>query len=141
MHTDELSSLLTRFEGRRIDFKEAVSTSLYRLLSAFANTAGGVAVVGIRDRDHAVVGLDLGNNAVKKLTDSIATRLGIHPIIEVHEIGGKAIVTIAVEQSRVPVASDGRYTRVVTQPARCSPMNSGSISAGIEWDSVTGHLV
>jgi len=140
MHTDELSSLLTHFEGRRIDFKEAVSTSLYRLLSAFANTAGGVAVVGIRDRDHAVVGLDLGNNAIKKLTDSIATRLGIHPIIEIHEIGGRSVVTIAVEQSRVPVASDGRYyTRVGDTTREMLPDELREyFQRSIEWDNVTG---
>ena len=60
---DELSTLLARYEGRRVDFKEEVSVSLYRLLSAFANTAGGVAIIGVRDSDHAVVGLDLRNNA------------------------------------------------------------------------------
>ena len=110
---DELSTLLARFEGLRVDFKEEVSVSLYRLLSAFANTAGGVAVIGVRDSDHAVVGLDLRNNAVKKLTDSVTARLGIHPVIEIHEVGGKSVVTVAIGRSRVPVAFDGRYyTRV-----------------------------
>jgi len=139
-HTDELSSLLTRFEGRRIDFKEEVSTSLYRLLSAFANTAGGVAVIGVRDQDHVVVGLDLRNNTVKKLADSITSRLGIHPVIEIHELEGKSIVTVAVERNRVPVAFDGRYyTRIGDTTREMLPDELREyFQQSIEWDSVTG---
>jgi len=137
---DELSSLLARFEGRRIDFKEEVSTSLYRLLSAFANTAGGVAVIGVRDGDHAVVGLDLRNNAVKKLTDSVTARLGIHPVIEIHEVDGKSIVTIAVERSRVPVAFDGRYYTPVGDTTREMLPDElrEYFQQSIEWDGITG---
>ena len=87
---DDLPALLARFEGRRIDFKEEVSSNLYKLLSAFANTTGGTVILGVRDRDHAVTGIDLRNNTIKVLADSITTRLGIHPIIETHEIDGKA---------------------------------------------------
>ena len=137
---DDLSSLLTRFEGRRIDFKEEVSTNLYRLLSAFANTAGGIAVIGVRDHEHAVVGVDLRNNAVKKLADSITTRLGIHPVIEIREIEGKSVVTVAVERSRVPVACDGRYyTRVGDTTREMLPDElRGFFQQSIEWDSVAG---
>jgi len=137
---DELSSLLARFEGRRIDFKEEVSTSLYRLLSAFANTAGGVAVIGVRDGDHAVVGIDLRNNAVKKLTDSVTARLGIHPVIEIHEVDGKSIVTIAVERSRVPVAFDGRYYTPVGDTTREMLPDElrEYFQQSIEWDGITG---
>jgi len=137
---DDLSSLLTRFEGRRIDFKEEVSTNLYRLLSAFANTAGGIAVIGVRDHEHAVVGVELRNNAVKKLADSITTRLGIHPVIEIREIEGKSVVTVAVERSRVPVACDGRYyTRVGDTTREMLPDElRGFFQQSIEWDSVAG---
>ncbi len=137
---DELSALLTRFEGRRVDFKEEVSVSLYRLLSAFANTAGGVAVIGVRDGDHAVVGLDLRNNAVKKLTDSVTARLGIHPVIEIHEVEGKGVVTVAIERSRVPVAFDGRYyTRVGDTTREMFPDELREyFQQSIEWDGITG---
>jgi len=137
---DDLYSLLGRFEGRRIDFKEEVSTNLYRLLSAFANTAGGIAVIGIRDHDHAVVGVDLRNNAVKKLADSITTRLGMHPVIEIREIEGKSVVTVAVERSRVPVACDGRYyTRIGDTTREMLPDElRGFFQQSIEWDSVAG---
>jgi ATP-dependent DNA helicase RecG len=139
-HVDDLYSLLARFEGRRIDFKEEVSTNLYRLLSAFANTAGGIAVIGIRDHDHAVVGVDLRNNAVKKLADSITTRLGIHPVIEICVIEGKSVITVAVERSRVPVACDGRYyTRIGDTTREMLPDElRGFFQQSIEWDSVVG---
>ncbi len=140
MRVDDLYSLLARFEGRQIDFKEDVSASLYRLLSAFANTAGGAAVIGIRDHDHAVIGLDLRNNAVKKLADSITTRLGVHPVIDIHEIEGKSIVIVTVERSRVPVAFDGRYyARVGDTTREMLPDELREyFQQSIEWDSVTG---
>lgn len=137
---DELSALLARYEGRRVDFKEEVSVSLYRLLSAFANTAGGVAVIGVRDSDHAVVGLDLRNNAVKKLTDSVTARLGIHPVIEIHEVGGKSVVTVTIGRSRVPVAFDGRYyTRVGDTTREMFPDELREyFQRSIEWDGIVG---
>lgn len=137
---DDLPALLARFEGRRIDFKEEVSSNLYKLLSAFANTAGGTVILGVRDRDHAVTGIDLRNNTIKVLADSITTRLGIHPIIETHEIDGKHVLTIFVEQGRVPVAYDGRYyTRVGDTTREMFPDELREyFQQSIEWDGITG---
>ncbi|WP_298665986.1 ATP-binding protein [uncultured Methanofollis sp.] len=138
--TDNLASLLACFEGRRIDFKEEVSDTFYKLLSAFANTSGGTAVIGVRDSDHAVTGIDLRNNAQKKLADSISSRLGIHPVIETHEVEGKNILAVTVEQSRTPVACDGRYyTRVGDTTREMLPDELRVFfQESIEWDSVTG---
>jgi len=138
--TADLASLLARYEGRRIDFKEEVSGTFYKLLSAFANTAGGTAVLGVRDSDHAVTGIDLRNNAQKKLADSISSRLGIHPVIETQEIDGKNILIVTVEQSRTPVAYDGRYyTRVGDTTREMLPDElRGFFQESIEWDSVLG---
>ncbi|EJG08163.1 hypothetical protein Metli_2222 [Methanofollis liminatans DSM 4140] len=47
--TADLSSLLARYEGRRIDFKEEVSSTFYKLLSAFANTAGVSATTALKE--------------------------------------------------------------------------------------------
>ena len=137
---DDLPTLLARYEGRRIDFKEEVSSNLYKLLSAFANTTGGTVILGVRDRDHAVTGIDLRNNAIKVLADSITTRLGIHPVIDIHEIDGKHILTIAVEQGRAPVAYDGRYyTRVGDTTREMLPDELREyFQQSIEWDSITG---
>ncbi len=137
---DELQALLARFEGRRIDFKEEVSSNLYKLLSAFANTAGGTVILGVRDRDHAVTGIDLRNNTIKVLADSITARLSIHPIIEIHKIDGKHVLTVAVEQGRVPVAYDGRYyTRVGDTTREMFPDELREyFQQSIEWDGTTG---
>lgn len=110
-----------------------MSETFYKLLSAFANTAGGTAVLGVRDSD-------LRNNAQKKLADSITSRLGIHPVIETHEVDDKNILTVTVEQSRTPVACDGRYyTRVGDTTREMLPDElRGFFQESIEWDSVTG---
>jgi ATP-dependent DNA helicase RecG len=138
---DDLPALLARYEGRRIDFKEEVSSNLYKLLSAFANTTGGTVILGVRDRDQAVTGIDLRNNTIKVLADSITTRVGIHPIIETHEIDGKHVLTIFVEQGRVPVAYDGRYyTRVGDTTREMFPDELREyFQQSIEWDGIAGH--
>lgn len=117
-----------------------MSDTFYKLLSAFANTSGGTAVIGVRDSDHAVTGIDLRNNAQKKLADSISSRLGIHPVIETREVEGKNILVVTVEQSHTPVACDGRYyTRVGDTTREMLPDELRVFfQESIEWDSVTG---
>ncbi|WP_214041538.1 ATP-binding protein [Methanoculleus sp.] len=137
---DNLAHILAQYEGRRIDFKEEVSNSFYKLLSAFANTAGGTVVLGIRDTDRTVVGFDLRNNALKKLSDSISTRLGIHPVIETHEIEGRTVLTVIVGRGCAPVAYDGRYyTRVGDTTREMFPDELREyFQQSIEWDGITG---
>jgi hypothetical protein len=53
-----LDEFLSRHEGRHLDFKETVSEPFFKLLSAFSNTEGGFAVLGVNDKTRRVTGFD-----------------------------------------------------------------------------------
>ena len=54
-----VESLLARSEGKTLEFKENCRPlgRIVRTAVAFANTAGGTLVLGVRDRTREVVGL------------------------------------------------------------------------------------
>ena len=55
----ELDDLLTRPEGKTLEFKRDFSSPdrIIRTLVAFANTAGGTVLVGVEDKTRNVVGV------------------------------------------------------------------------------------
>ncbi len=55
----DLIALLQRREGKTLEYKRDLSTpdGLLRTLVAFANTAGGVLVVGVEDGTRRVIGI------------------------------------------------------------------------------------
>ena len=56
----KLEELLMRPEGKTLEFKQNLSSpkNILKTLTAFANTAGGVLLIGIEDDSRAVRGVD-----------------------------------------------------------------------------------
>ena len=54
-----LEELLTKEEGKKLDFKENTKSlqKIVQTIVAFANTAGGTLVIGIKDKTKDVIGL------------------------------------------------------------------------------------
>ena len=52
-------NLLKQSEGKTLEFKRDLSspTNILRTIIAFANTAGGVLIIGVEDVTHYVVGI------------------------------------------------------------------------------------
>jgi hypothetical protein len=77
----DLLDALRRPEGKTLEFKRDISSpeGLLRTVVAFANTAGGVVLVGVEDRSRHVRGVadpfDLEERIASLITDSIAPRL------------------------------------------------------------------
>lgn len=77
----DLLDALRRPEGKTLEFKRDMSSpeGLLRTVVAFANTAGGVVLVGVEDRSRHVRGVadpfDLEERIASLITDSIAPRL------------------------------------------------------------------
>lgn len=82
MNVSELSFLIDRGEGQRVEFKESLSgvSSLARELVDFANDAGGLIVFGVRDSGE-VVGFPRFSNKLKSVIQGIAR--GCDPSIDV----------------------------------------------------------
>ena len=68
-----LTELLVQDEGKTLEFKENCrpSQKILQTVVAFANTAGGTLVLGVRDRSKEVVGLSDPLNPTTILVRSI----------------------------------------------------------------------
>jgi ATP-dependent DNA helicase RecG len=55
-----IEELLRRGEGKTLEFKRDLSSprNILKTLTAFANTAGGVLLIGVDDETRAVFGID-----------------------------------------------------------------------------------
>jgi ATP-dependent DNA helicase RecG len=132
-----LDQLLSEIETRELEFKEKPNPALFKTLSAFANTNGGVVFVGVSDKKE-ITGYRCSNADLKELSDTIVNKLAIHPVIEPVKCDGKTILRIDVKKSKMPVAYEGRYyTRVgnTTRLMDTEELKEFLIS-GIEWDSL-----
>ncbi len=95
----KFAHLLQSQEGKRLEFKRDISSpaNLMKTLVAFANTAGGIMLIGIED-DHTVIGipenpLDEEERLSSMIADSIAPRL----IPNIELIPHKKLTLIAIE--------------------------------------------
>lgn len=75
----DLSGLIRNPEGKTLEFKRDLSSALHvlRTACAFANTAGGLIVIGIEDRTGTVLGIPEPFDAEERLASIVAD--GISP--------------------------------------------------------------
>ena len=98
-----IEDLLTRAEGKTLEFKQDVSAArnILRTVTAFANTAGGVVLIGVADDSRAVLGVENPRDEEERLcnliSDSIAPRLA--PNVQVANWKGRALLLIEVYPS------------------------------------------
>ena len=77
----KITELLRRTEGKNLEFKRDLSSpaGFLRTVVAFANTTGGVILIGVEDRTRHIRGvtepLDLEERVVNLVSDSIKPRL------------------------------------------------------------------
>jgi predicted HTH transcriptional regulator len=119
----DLVALLTRREGKTLEFKRDLSSpdGVLKTLVAFANTAGGTLLVGVEDRTVNVRGvsdaLDVEERIANIVSDSIAPRL--LPEIEILPWRRTQVIAIQVHPSasrphylKREGAESGTYVRV-----------------------------
>lgn len=92
-------------EGRTIEFKRDLSSMkpILKTLVAFANTAGGILLIG-KDNDGTIVGVNNVFEAEEKLANAIADSIypSLMPEIETTSLEGKALIVIRVAHWRGP---------------------------------------
>ncbi|MFH1832066.1 MAG: helix-turn-helix domain-containing protein [bacterium] len=95
-----IEELLTRNEDKTLDFKESTQSlpSIVKTVVAFANTAGGILVIGVQDRTKKIVGvpnaLDEEERLANVISDSIVPFLV--PNIEIQTYRKKELILIHV---------------------------------------------
>ncbi len=99
----KLEELITRLEGKTLEFKQDLSSpkNLLKTLTAFANTAGGIMLIGIEDGSRAVLGVDNPLDEEERLcnliADSIDPRLA--PNVEMVTWEGRTLLAVEVHPS------------------------------------------
>lgn len=98
--------LLAENEGKTIEFKETsrVLSGIIKTVIAFANSAGGVIVIGVKDKTKELIGLpqilDEEERLANAITDSIYPLLT--PDIEIQSSRGKELLIIRVSHGLGP---------------------------------------
>jgi len=101
-------------ESEILELKERWTDKALEDLAAFANTHGGTCLIGVR-KDGTVVGTVTDDAELQRIANTIVSKLGITPSIQVRELQGREVIVIEVEPIRGVVPYRGRYlTRVGT---------------------------
>ncbi len=99
----KIEELLTRPEGKTLEFKQDLSSpkNILKTVTAFANTAGGIVLIGIEDGTRAVLGvenpLDEEERLCNLIADSIEPRLA--PGVELVNWKGRTLLAVEVYPS------------------------------------------
>lgn len=124
------AEMLTSPEGKTLEFKRDTSAlkQIMRTIVAFANTAGGVIVLG-RDDNGDIVGVEDPLQVEEQLTNSIADSIVpmLMPDIEIISVDGKSLLCIRVAHWFGPffLKSEGRergvYVRLGSSTRQAGP--------------------
>jgi ATP-dependent DNA helicase RecG len=135
-----LEEFLSLHEGRCLDFKETVSESFFKLLSAFSNTEGGFIILGVNDKTRRVVGFDCRGEKLSELANRISDSLGIHPVIDEIPADGRMILIITVSPQKIPISYRGvYYTRVGDTVREIDPDElRRKFLEDISWEDLVG---
>lgn len=137
----ELNKLLSSMETETIEFKESLNESFFKTLSAFANTRGGIIVLGV-DRNGAITGIDRSEIFLENLTNKIINKLSIYPDIETMDVKDKRVLIVRVSRSVYPVSYEGRYYERVGNTTR--EMSKQKLEAFMlsrnTWDAICGDF-
>jgi len=108
MNEKDLRKLLARGETEVLEFKENLNESFYKNISAFANTKGGMIVLGADNKGN-IKGIDPSNKFLEDLTNRIVNKLSIYPDIAAIDMKGKRAIAVNIARSSYPVSYEGRY--------------------------------
>ncbi len=109
MRQIDLDILLHEGEGSMLEYKESFSSSLGRELVAFANSAGGKIILGVRD-DGTVAGMRDSNDLRAKIQD-LARNCDPPVKVLVEPVGKVLVVHIRESESKPVQCREGFFWR------------------------------
>jgi len=112
LNTEELRRRIEQGEGETLELKTSIPRpdAVAQQLAAFANTKGGLLVLGVKE-PAVIVGVDPNRAAavLQRAQDFLMPHLKVQ--VETHEIEGKSVVVMHVPATPQLVASSGGYYR------------------------------
>lgn len=142
LNIEHLNLLLSEGEGYSLEFKESVSSSLSRELTALANSSGGMVLIGVND-SGAIIGHNLSNRERSRIQD-IAGTCQPAVVIDMESIGKVTLVHVRESDAKPVQCSDGFFLR---QGANSQKLTRDQIidfihhEGRVRWDEQTyrGH--
>jgi len=117
MDRTEVLKLIEKEESEMLEFKEIFKDSVLKTISAFANTSGGIIIVGV-DNKREIKGVEIDDRTYQSIINKIVNGLGITPNFEIIELDKKFLLVIDVRASSIPVSFGGRYYKRVGNTTR-----------------------
>lgn len=137
----ELPNILKQGESQTVEFKENFQEESLQTIGAFANTHGGILLIGVND-SGVPIGVTVGKATLREMADKIAacTEPRVVPDLQVVTLQRKTIIVIQVSEYPIkPVAVRGRcYRRVGDSNRQLSPSAIAEMhmaSTGTSWDA------
>lgn len=101
-----IEELVAKNEGKTLEFKENLKSlaNIIKTVIAFANTAGGIIVVGVEDRTKNIVGMNNILNEEERLISSITDSISplLVPEISIQSYRSKELLVIQVPHGAGP---------------------------------------
>lgn len=138
----DLRKLIKGDETETIEFKASFDKETLETSVAFANTKGGIILIGVSDKGE-IRGIQVGKETLKDWANQVSqnSEPRIIPEIEIEEIDRKKIAVIRVKEFPIkPVSMRGRsFRRVknsnrIMQPHEIAEMHFQS--TGMSWDKL-----
>lgn len=94
----ELTDILKTPEGKTLEFKRDLSSpqGFIRTVTAFANTAGGIVLIGVEDNSHYVIGIQEPLEVEERIANIITDNISPHIIPEIEIIPWRETYLIGV---------------------------------------------
>ena len=113
MDHNQLREIIEKGESETVEFKENFDKETIETVGAFANTKGGMILVGVSDKGK-IIGVHIRKETVNNWVNQIAqsTDPRIVPDIEVYTVNGKDVGIIWIKEFPLkPVSVKGRCFR------------------------------
>lgn len=141
MSNQAITRLIKNRESDAVELKEAFDREAVETIGAFANTKGGIVIIGVSDKGK-IKGISIGKSTLNDWTNQISqsTEPRLIPEIEQAKIEGKEVVVIRIKEYPLkPISVKGKCFRRVGSSNRTmttqeiSEMHLHSI--GSSWDA------
>ena len=96
---------MTNKESQTVEYKQTWRNDCLKAVSAFANSDGGVLIIGLDDRGKPS-GLKNAKKLLEDIPNTIRNKLGIIPSVELDK---KNIIKVTVAPCSVPISYNGKY--------------------------------
>ena len=101
-----LEELLTKEEGKTLEFKENTKSlqKIVQTVVAFANTAGGTLIIGVKDKTKDVIGVQNVLEEEERLSNAIADSVSplLIPALQLHTWRGRDLLLVSVSHAFGP---------------------------------------